>query len=185
MIIHKINNFFSELENNLNINYFEKLYKRTNVEDYVNNIKEWKHNIVCDYNAINKTKFISDLTGINLKFGEAKFIAYLPNSEIFPRVNSYEYIHILCNIISDKPWEHIFYNRKNKEICKETLNLGEAFIYNNKEYYFTRDKYNGKAYLELDITYYPYNEYNISNNIFSGMAYDELLNKIYFKLKED
>ena len=59
-----------------------------------------------------------------------------------------------------------------------------SLLKNNKEYYFTRDKYNGKAYLELDITYYPYNKYNISNNIFSGMAYDELLNKIIKILKK-
>jgi hypothetical protein len=185
MIIHKINNFFSDLENQQNISYFEKIYKRTNIEDYVNNIKKWKHNIVCDYNAINKTKFVSNLINMDLKFGEAIFIAYLPNAETFPQNDSHEHIIVLCNIISDKPWEYIFYNRKNKEIVKEKLNWGDAFIYNNKDYYCVRDKYDGKAYLELNIKYYSYNRHNIENNIFTGMAFDPLLNKIYSKLKED
>ena len=45
MIAQKIK-FFSDFENNENISYFEELYKRTNVEDYVDFKKKWRHNTV-------------------------------------------------------------------------------------------------------------------------------------------
>mgnify|MGYP000206332091 FL=1 len=184
MIAQKIK-FFSDFENNENISYFEELYKRTNVEDYVDFKKKWRHNTVCDYVALKKEKFISDLLKKDLRLGEARFDCFLPGAETKPIINDNNYVKVLCNIISSKPWDHVFYSRKDKEIVRERLQIGEAFIYNNNDYYYVRDAYPGRAYLELSIDYYTPTQYNLHNYIFTGMSLNPLLNKIYDKLKKN
>ena len=177
--------FFSDSENNDNISYFEELYKRTNVEDYLDFKKQWRHNTVCDYVALNKTKFISDLLETDLRLGEARFDCFLPGAKTTPLVSDQSYVKVLCNIISSEPWDHVFYSRKDKEIVRERLNIGEAFIYNNKDYYYARDAYPGRAYLELSIDYYTPTKDNLDAHIFTGMSCNPLLNRIYGKLKEE